>query len=288
LHLDDDDRALNPELFGSSRIKVTHGRILRCNECGFGFQQARPTSEELADLYRRMDVGIYESETLGRMATAQCHLELVEAFALTIPGRVLDIGCASGHFLRVARMAGWSVAGVEPSVALYAKTVETLGSKAEVHCSTLEEGDFEPSSFDAVTLWDVLEHVPDPVKFMKRCRTLLRPGGRLFLNVPNLDSIQARVLGRRWPLLLAEHLTYFNRRSLRMCGEKAGLKWIHFGRRRVSFSLDYLLFRLSQHGILGSALARTFFSPVIGGALVRVYAGELFGVGSAGRDCPTT
>jgi SAM-dependent methyltransferase len=134
--------------------------------------------------------------------------------------------------------------------------LETLGPDAGLSCSILEQSSFEPASFDAVTLWDVLEHVPEPMDFMKLCATLLKPGGRLMVNVPDLDSPEARLLGKRWPLLLAEHLNYFTRRSLRICGEKAGLTLVRFGRRRVSFSLGYIMFRLSQHRIPGTAFAR--------------------------------
>ena len=129
---------------------------------------------------------------------------------------MLDVGCASGHFLQEARQAGWSIAGVEPSETPHAKARETLGTNAELYCSTLEHANLEPASFDALTLWDVLEHCcPDPkAGFMKLCGSLLKPGGKLLLNVPDPDSFEARLLGRRWPLLLAEHLNYFNRKSL--------------------------------------------------------------------------
>ena len=208
----------------------------------------------MAELYRRMDVGIYESEVAGRKATATRHLSLLNRFTGKKNGRVLDIGCASGHFLEAARQAGWSITGVEPSEVLFARARETLGDDAELACSTLEHSSLEAESFDAVTLWDVLEHVPDPLGFMRHCRNLLKPGGKLFVNVPDLDSAEARLLGRRWPLLLAEHLNYFNRPSLRLCGDKADLEWVYFGRRRVSFSISYILFRLAQHRIQGSRL----------------------------------
>ena len=60
LRLDDEDRALDSSIFGSGRTKITHGRILRCIDCGFGFRQLRSNSDEMADLYRKMDVGVYE------------------------------------------------------------------------------------------------------------------------------------------------------------------------------------------------------------------------------------
>jgi SAM-dependent methyltransferase len=279
LYLDDEEHALDPSMFGPSRVRISHGRILRCITCGFGFRQVRSNPEEMVELYRKMDVGVYESETMNRKSTAARHLGLLKQFT-TRPGRVLDAGCASGHFLFEACQAGWLVAGVEPSDALYAKAREALGEDVDLRHSILEHADFEAESFDAVTLWDVLEHVPDPVEFMRLCGTLLKPGGKLFLNVPDLDSPEARILGKRWPLLLAEHLNYFNRRSLRVCGEKVGLKWVHFGRRSVLFSLNYILFRLSQHKIPGTSLASRLAGPVAGRLAVPIYLGETFGVWS--------
>jgi SAM-dependent methyltransferase len=149
-----------------------------------------------------------------------------------------------------------------------------------LYCSILEHLDLEPESFDAVTLWDVLEHVPDPLAFLKICTRLTKPGGKIFVNVPDLDSPEARLLGRNWPLLLAEHLNYFNRRSLRRCAEQADLEPEHFGRRHVSFSLDYILFRLMQHQIPGARVAHKLARPTIGGLTVPIYLGEVFTVWS--------
>jgi SAM-dependent methyltransferase len=280
LYLDDEENSFDPAIFGSSRVKITHGRILRCDDCEFGFRQARSNPSEMAELYRQMDTGVYESETEGRKSTAIRHLQVLRRFAGTKPGRLLDAGCASGAFLQEACDAGWSVAGAEPSETLFAKAQSALGDKADLHCCVLEQAPFPAASFDAVTLWDVLEHVPDPAGFMRLCRDLLKPGGKLFVNVPDLDSFEARTLGRRWPLLLAEHLNYFNRASLRLCAEKAGLQWIHFGRRSASFSVEYILFRLSQHRIPGAKLASRLVGGRIAKMQIPMYLGEILGVWS--------
>jgi hypothetical protein len=107
---------------------------------------------------------------------------------------------------------------------------------------------------------------------------LLRPGGYLFVNVPDLESLQSRVLGAHWPLLLAEHLNYFNRSSLRLCGTKAGLTLLRFARRRAYFSVDYLLYRLAQHGIPGTSLGRRVTGRVLGRLCVPISLGETLAV----------
>lgn len=88
------------------------------------------------------------------------------------------------------------------------------------------------------------------------------------------------MLGKKWPMLLAEHLNYFNRRSLRLCGELAGLTWIHFGRQRVLYSMEYILARLAQHRIPGASLARGISRPLLGKVLVPIHIGDTVGIWS--------
>src|SRR5215472_10946138 len=104
LFLDDQDQQFDASNIGSSRQKISHGRILRCAQCKFGFQQARHNSGEMAEVYRKMDVGVYESEVSGRQATAAREMRIIDRFLSKNGdkkgGRLLDVGCASGHFLR--------------------------------------------------------------------------------------------------------------------------------------------------------------------------------------------
>jgi SAM-dependent methyltransferase len=275
LYLDGEEQDLGVSVIGSSREYSFPGRILRCLACGFGFRQLRSSPEELQRLYRKMDPKVYESEVQGRNRTARKHLEIVEQHVR--PGRILDVGCASGLFLRHALESGWDVTGVEPSEKLYAEACRNLGGRGEVQCTTLEDARLE-RDFDAITLWDVLEHVPDPKGFLCVCRALLRHGGYLFLNVPDLDSVEARVLGHHWPLLLPEHLNYFNGKSLRLCGARAGLIPVRFGRRWAFFSVKYVACRAAQHHIPGSTVLRKAAESFLGRLLIPVSLGESLAV----------
>ena len=280
VYLDTADIRLDVSLIGSSRRRASPGRILRCEVCGFGFRQLRSSQQELSDLYSRMDTTAYESEKDGRGRTARRHLEIVERNARR--GRLLDVGCASGLLLVAAAERGWQVTGVEPSEALCAEAQKRLDGRGEIHCATLEDARLG-GQFDVVTLWDVLEHVPDPCGFLGACRMLLRPTGRLFLNVPDLESLEARVLGARWPLLLPEHLNYFTRRSLQRCAQRAGLTLVRFGRRRVSFSVRYVAHRLAQHSVPTSTLLCRLASGSLGKILIPVSMGETYGIWAKGE-----
>jgi SAM-dependent methyltransferase len=280
VYLDDADDTLDSSKMGSSRTHLSPGTILRCRDCGFAFRQTRFNEQQLADLYRKMDPNVYQAELPGRIRTASYNLGIVTKNS-GLDGRtgeILDIGCASGVFLSQALDAGWQVTGLEPAEALYKEALQRIGDRGTIMPLILEEAKLDAQSFDAITMWDVLEHVTDPVAFLARCRELLKPGGRLLLTVPDLDSLQARLLGRRWPMLLPEHLNYFNRPSLKLCAEKSGLRLVRFGRRHSYFSMQYVFFRLSQHRIPGASLLSRAAQTRLGRALMPVYFGDTYAV----------
>jgi len=277
---DDSDDSLDTTKMGSSRTRLSPGTIVRCQTCGFAFRQQRFNEEELAGLYRKMDHRVYQAELPGRMRTADVHLAIVNRSVPPNggPRHLLDVGCASGVFLEKALASGWQVAGIEPSEVLYKEAMERIGAGGTVFPLTFEEADFGGRKFDAITLWDVLEHVTGPMNILRHCCELLKPGGCLLLNVPDLDSFEARFLGRRWPLLLPEHLNYFNRPSLKLGAEKAGLELVRFGRRKSHFSVGYVLYRLSQHSIPGAKLFAGAAKSAVGKIIVPLSLGETYAV----------
>jgi SAM-dependent methyltransferase len=113
--------------------------------------------------------------------------------------------------------------------------------------------DYEPGSFDVVTLWDVLEHTTDPKAMLERCRTLLRPGGLLIVNYPDIGSWIARLLGRRWLFLTSVHLHYFNRRTIARILESTGFNVAVVGPHVQRLELDYIL---SRGAVLSEGLSR--------------------------------
>jgi 2-polyprenyl-3-methyl-5-hydroxy-6-metoxy-1,4-benzoquinol methylase len=135
-------------------------------------------------------------------------------------GRILDVGCAYGWFLECARERGWDTAGVEVESA----TADAArASGLDVRLGTLQDAAFPDASFDVVGLWDVLEHVTDLDAFLSECRRVLKPGGVLAINSPNVRSVMARVAGARWSwLLLPMHVWHFTPSSLRRTLQKRG------------------------------------------------------------------
>ena len=272
--------------FGPSRTEVSTSDLLRCLDCGFGFSAFRPREDQLAGLYREMDAGVYEAETPGRLKTALRHMTILNRYHRAGPGRLLEIGSASGRFLSLACQAGWECTGVEPSAVL-CERARLFAGRARVIESTLQDAGLAPGTFDAIAMFDVLEHVPEPLSFLRLVASLMKPDAVLLMNLPDLDSLAARLMGRHWPLQLPEHLNYFNRTSLARASASVGLRCVGWGRRPASFSVSYILYRLSQHGIPGMSWLGRRCGPMIGNLVLPVYMGELWLVCRSGRQTVT-
>jgi SAM-dependent methyltransferase len=125
-----------------------------------------------------------------------------------------------GLFMRAAIDRGWRCQGVEPDRDAWSHAVTTLGM--DVCWGTLETCRLEPQSFDAITMLQVLEHLADPRQTLQRVRELLRPGGVLLVEVPNIDCWPVKLLGRRHRHFAKHHFTFFGLKTLsallRDCG----------------------------------------------------------------------
>ncbi|MFQ6131116.1 MAG: class I SAM-dependent methyltransferase [Armatimonadota bacterium] len=151
-------------------------------------------------------------------------LRFVERFVQARTVRLLDVGCWTGDFLRRAHELhpDWLLRGLEPSPDAAAAARDRHG--LDVLTGSLEEAPLPPQSCDAITMWHVLEHLPDPPAAVARSAELLAPGGFLLLRTPNYDSLYRRLYGRRWRgFLPREHLYIFTYDTLRRLLGEAGL-----------------------------------------------------------------
>ncbi len=209
-------------------------QLVRCQTCGLVYLNPRPPVAQLGELYR----DDYDQYTVAVSAVPSRLARLDREYGLRkrcravlrfVPrGRLLDVGCATGDFLwAMRRYPGWQVSGVElnDSAARYAREQLQL----DVRTGTLAAAGFAAGSFDAVTLWDVIEHVPDPAATLAEVARLLRPGGLLVINTPNLDSLDARLFGAYWiGYELPRHLYVFSRRTLQAFTTQAGFTTVDF------------------------------------------------------------
>ena len=129
-------------------------------------------------------------------------------------GKILEIGCGAGFFLKAAERAGWQAAqGIELSRAAVDFGQEKLG--LEIQLGTLEDVPLPARSYDAIALFDTIEHLFDPKKILASTLSLLRPGGVLILSTPNIHALSHQILGHSWAVLNPlEHLVYFSPQTL--------------------------------------------------------------------------
>ncbi len=157
-------------------------------------------------------------------------------------GALLDIGCSSGSFLEYIRSEDWKLYGIEMS-AEGAKTARER-SGAQVYVGTVLDAPFPSGSFDAITCFDVLEHLYEPRAIMTRVAEWLRPQGIFYVLVPNINSAESRVFRSYWHgLELPRHLFHYTPTSLRVLAESTGLHTLSIETHRnpaVGTSMRYL------------------------------------------------
>ncbi|MCA9975209.1 MAG: class I SAM-dependent methyltransferase, partial [Anaerolineales bacterium] len=174
-----------------------HPQIVQCRQCGYVYANPRWSEDELIAAYTAVEDDTYVTEREGRELTFRKHLQELEQ--VTGPGNgrsLLDVGAYIGVFVDVATQAGWDAWGVEPSDWAAA---EAQAQGLNVFSGTQDAPELQGRQFDVVTMWDVIEHVDDPLLEMTKAYHRLRPGGMLVLHTMDIDSLTARLMGPRWP-----------------------------------------------------------------------------------------
>ena len=161
--------------------------------------------------------------------------------ALPAKGKLLDVGAATGFFVGLAGEAGFDAEGVDIS--------DHAASHGRAKGLSIRTGVIDDMSgyFDAITMLDVIEHVPDPRAVLRKAAALLRSGGVLVINTPDVGSFVARICGRYWHAIIPpEHLYYFNRTNMRRLLEEVGFEVAMVTTIGKSFTFTYIFKTLHQ------------------------------------------
>lgn len=195
-----------------------HGRpaiyeLVRCSSCSLVWLRDAPTPEQMpyhygADYHRVVETsGDSDLEKRWRIPRAS-------VLSLAKRGDLLDVGCSSGAFLQTLKGEGWRLNGIEISPEEARKAEQRTG--ARVFVGDILDAPFAPGSFDVITGLHVLEHVDHLDEAVRRLREWLKPGGLLYLNIPNIEALEARIFGSYWfGLEMPRHLSHFSPQSLR-------------------------------------------------------------------------
>lgn len=249
-------------------------KIVRCMSCGLIYALpsllARPVEKDYEEM---VDPG-YVKEERGRRAQARIILSKLKTVR---GGRLLDIGCGPGFFLDEAKKAGWHVQGVELS--RWAQTYCQARFHIQVFRGALQEARFPDTSFDAIVMMDVLEHLEDPKGTLMEMRRILRDDGVVYISTPDIDSFLSRFLGARWWGINRYHLFYFSRKTLERMFEEVGFKRLQYFPYPRVFSLNYWAKRVEGYSfVLRTPLRALLKVGNLGACLWRVVLYDQIGV----------
>jgi SAM-dependent methyltransferase len=233
-----DPTAFNARVFSARRLPDrVHYRMARCNTCGL--VRSDPVADQalLADLYKTSTFE-YGGEVAAIQATYARALGWLEARSQRCDA-LLEIGCGNGFFLEHALHRGWhEVRGVEPSADAVAKAPAAV--QGMIAQDVMRPGLFTHESFDAVCLFQVLDHISDPIELLEECLRVLRPGGFILALNHNVSAWSARLLGERSPIVDIEHTYLYSPTTMRTLFSKVGFAEARVHTVRNTYSLAYL------------------------------------------------
>lgn len=252
------DQSIGCPVCGAKELRIAGAialpKVLECRGCGLQFVSPQPSDEALDAIYREeyYDAwGLKENEAAVaemKRATFRHRFALV-APTLSPHDAVLDLGCATGYFLDVARVAGVDAFGVDLSEFASATAAERHGRDHIFH------GEFAASHFPAnprnrfraIFMSDFLEHVRDPRAVLTLAHERLEPHGTVVITCPRADSLSRHLFGRNWPHYKAEHLYFFSRDALTRLLTQVGFERVESHVPWKTLSVDYLLTQFARY-----------------------------------------
>lgn len=211
---------------GDEAFRIKGFAILRCQRCGLLWTRAARTFDP-DSLYTQeyfqggVSDGYFDYLGSERFLTKEYRARLSLIRARLPVGRLLEIGCATGAFLQEAQRY-YSVQGIDVS----GFAVEAARKKGlDVSCGHLETTETLRPPYDAIVMFDTIEHLKDPLSTLQRAREHLRPGGFIFISTGDVESLTARLLRGKWRLLTPpQHLWFFSARNLSLLLDRLGFR----------------------------------------------------------------
>ena len=234
-------------------------RVKLC-PCGLGYVTPRIPESHLHLLYQsdyfessnaaHFGYADYVRDQRGFHRTFAYKAEMVRRHKKS--GRVLEVGSAAGFFLHAMRESGFEVSGVEVSEHVSEFARNSLGID-EVFTGRLQDAPYERGSYDVAAMWDVIEHVSDPIAELKRVRTFMKPDGILFLQTQDIDTRFRRLLGSKWQhFKQLEHIHHFSPKTMQTMLDRAGFELVELTHKGAGkyISIEFFIDRMARYNRL--------------------------------------
>ena len=222
-----------------------HFAITRCKKCGLVRSSQRDDAALRTQLSQQQEEN-NQADIRAWKSTYQQRAKLLSR--KTIPGgALLDINCGTGLFTAEMMRKGWQAVGIDSSD-WAASQARELAPWAQFFVSPVETAIFPASSFDVITFWDGLEHVDNPKKILERLTSWLEQGGLLLMVLPDITSLQSRLMGPRWPSLLRQHIWYFSPVTIKRLLDEQGYELVSIQPVRSRFTFKKVAQRLIPSG----------------------------------------
>ena len=196
-------------------------QIVQCDLCGFKFTNPRPEEDKLGVYYKSEDYVSHSNTKKGfinstyqsvRKYTLLKKLQLISKYYKS--GKILDIGCGTGEFLNTCKNAKWETIGIEPDPDARKMAADNFGLDIRQE-SALK--DLTEHSFDIISMWHVLEHVPRLNERIEELKRLIKPNGIIIIAVPNCNSLDAKIYKENWAAYdVPRHLYHFTPKDIEL------------------------------------------------------------------------
>ncbi len=217
-----------------------YGRHVKCRKCHLVYVNPIEKANRINGNYSEMKNSAVSIVRRNRLRATKAQVELAKKYKGNT--KLLDIGCGEGFFLFNASKAGYITKGVELSQNAVEYARREFGLDVEV--GLFEKMQFPENYFDVVTLWQVLEHLSQPLTVLKEAQRVLKPGGLLAISTPDFGGIPARIMGKRWWNIRRIHINQFSTKTLKNILRNAGFKNLSSVNYKESISLLMLVIPL--------------------------------------------